>query len=240
MKLNIKKFISGTIIVATLTTMISASAIASEEVITDDAQDKKPPHFQMHNRRPKGFEFKGKMGHGRIAKGEFGKMMPTPKKELTQEEKQTIKEKFGERKELTEEEKQAIKEKLDERRGRSEKMPYPKKELTQEEIQAMKEKFGERKELTEEEKQTAKEFWEEKMAEMKAKMEEKEVERKAKFNEKLANGELTQEQYDKMIEQKSMPLYPDKGMGRGRGMGPDRCAQCGCHKTTETPKVTEE
>lgn len=207
MKMNIKKFVSGTLAVATLTTMLFTSVTASDEVITQDTQNNTPANIQIHKRRPQDFKFKGRRGHGNMNMAE-----------LTEEEKQALKEKFGERKELTEEEKQAL-----------------------------KNKFGEKKELTEEEKAAMKEKMEEKKAEMEAKMQEKEAERKAILDEKLANGEITQEQYDKMTEQKPMPHHKGKGMGRGmgkgmergRGMGPDRCAQCGCHKTCETPEVTE-
>ena len=78
----------------------------------------------------------------------------------------------------------------------------------------MKEKFGERKELTEEEKAAKKAEMEAKAAERKAEQEAKKAERDAKLKEKLEKGEITQEQYDKMLEKK-----PGKGFGRPNGKG---------------------
>ena len=45
-----------------------------------------------------------------------------------------------------------------------------------------------------------------------------------KLDEKLANGEITQEQYDKMTEKKpgfaKEKMHPKKGFGRGKGICP--------------------
>jgi len=92
-----------------------------------------------------------------------------------------------------------------------------KKKLTDEQKAELEERFADKKELTEEEKTALKEKMEERKAEMDAKMQEKEAERQEKLKEKLDNGEITQEQYDKMI--KKTPGHGFKGKGHGKGMG---------------------
>ena len=179
-------------------TLVFTSVLAAQDVTTENNTEVKPEIHQKHKRDRKGFFGKGGFG--------FFKHDKMNKKELTEEQKAELKEKFGDKKELTEEQKAELKEKWEAKRSE------------------MEEKFGKKKEFTEEEKAQMKEKMEAKRAEMEAKFAEKEAERKAKLDEKLSNGEITQEQYDKMTEKKpgfaKEKMHPKKGFGRGKGICP--------------------
>ncbi|MBE7045891.1 MAG: hypothetical protein E7396_00570 [Ruminococcaceae bacterium] len=120
MKINIKKFVFGTVATMAAATLVFTSALASETGVAEENTDTKPEIHQKHRKGHRGFAGKGRRDFF-IA-------------ELTEEQKAELKEKFSERKELTEEQKAELKEKFGER-----------KELTEEEKAQMKEKMEERK-----------------------------------------------------------------------------------------------
>lgn len=106
MKINIKKFVFGTVATMAAATLVFTSALASETGVAEENTDTKPEIHQKHRKGHRGFVGKGRRDFF-IA-------------ELTEEQKAELKEKFSERKELTEEEKAQMKEKMEERKAEME------------------------------------------------------------------------------------------------------------------------
>ena len=106
MKINIKKFVFGTVAAMAAATLVFTSALASETGVAEENTDTKPEIHQKHRKGHRGFAGKGRRDFF-IA-------------ELTEEQKAELKEKFSERKELTEEEKAQMKEKMEERKAEME------------------------------------------------------------------------------------------------------------------------
>ena len=122
MKINIKKFVFGAVATVAAATLVFTSVLAAQGVTTENNTEVKPEIHQKHKRDRKGFFGKGGFG--------FFKHDKMNKKELTEEQKAELKEKFGEKKELTDEEKAQMKEKMEAKRAEMEtKMAEKKAEM---------------------------------------------------------------------------------------------------------------